>query len=346
MRGRPRGDRGRRSAEERPVPLEPRPREFSARLTRRARARAVAAERRRRHAGRRLALLGLAVAAPAFAAPDGWNALAGTESRPMAMPVAVPVERIADAPAPPAAALFDAGPAARARPIAGSPRDQHRARECLTMAIYYEAGSESEAGQRAVAQVVLNRVAHPAWPATVCGVVFQGSERASGCQFTFTCDGSLARAPSPLWWNRAARVARAALAGAVHTPVGLATHYHTVDVHPYWADSLHPVGTIGAHRFYRWRGAAGRPDAFHARYRGGEPLAALYRGNPAAIDAAPAIPVEALAVRDEPAAAPSPIPSPDLTAALPAAGTVRPEYARSGEWLGHATRHGPPAPSL
>ncbi len=114
-----------------------------------------------------------------------------------------------------------------------------------------------------MAQVVLNRVFSPHYPDTVCGVVFEGSERRTGCQFSFTCDGSLARKPAALWWNRAAAVARAALAGAVYAPVGLATHYHTVQVHPYWADSLDHVGTIGAHRFYRWRGAAGLRQAFN-----------------------------------------------------------------------------------
>ena len=73
--------------------------------------------------------------------------------------------------------------------------DRARALECLTAAIYYEAASESDDGQRAVAQVVLNRVRHPAFPGTVCGTVYQGSERA-GCQFSFACDGAMARAPS------------------------------------------------------------------------------------------------------------------------------------------------------
>ena len=73
--------------------------------------------------------------------------------------------------------------------------DRLRSLDCLAQAIYYEARSESEDGQRAVAQVVLNRVRHPAWPNSVCGVVYQGPMRAGGgCQFTFTCDGSLSAA--------------------------------------------------------------------------------------------------------------------------------------------------------
>ncbi|WP_232366730.1 cell wall hydrolase [Alteripontixanthobacter muriae] len=163
---------------------------------------------------------------------------------------------------------------ARGFRAAGSGIDKARALQCLSMAVYYEAASESADGQRAVAQVVLNRVAHPSYPASVCGVVFQGSERQTGCQFSFTCDGALARRPSPSAFARARQVAHQALSGAVYAPVGLATHYHTIWISPYWAPSLHTIGSIGAHKFYRWRGAAGMKSAFSVRYRGGEPVAA------------------------------------------------------------------------
>lgn len=165
------------------------------------------------------------------------------------------------------------GPAARPTLPSGSGLDRARALQCLTAAIYYEAAREPDAGQRAVAQVVLNRVSHPAFPKTVCGVVYQGSER-PGCQFSFACDGSFARPPMAVWWERARRVAEAALSGYVFAPVGLATHYHTSAVHPGWADTMTYLGTIGAHRFYRWSGSAGSPRAFNAVYAGGEPLAA------------------------------------------------------------------------
>lgn len=127
-------------------------------------------------------------------------------------------------------------------------------------------------GQRAVAQVVLNRVRHPAYPHSVCGVVFQGSERATGCQFTFTCDGSLARPRNAVGWNRALGVAAAALAGYVERSVGTATHYHTVWVFPYWQSSLTKITTVGAHIFYRWSGSWGTPAAFTASYSGLELL--------------------------------------------------------------------------
>jgi spore germination cell wall hydrolase CwlJ-like protein len=163
-------------------------------------------------------------------------------------------------------------PAARAfRPAFMSPTDQLRSVDCLTAAIYYEAATEPVDGQRAVAQVVLNRLRHPAFPKTVCGVVFQGSERATGCQFTFTCDGALRRTPMAAYWQRAHKIAEEALAGKVYAPVGHATHYHTNWVVPYWSSSLVKVAIVGTHIFYRWAGGWGRPAAFSGRYAGGEP---------------------------------------------------------------------------
>ena len=152
-----------------------------------------------------------------------------------------------------------------------SDADAARASDCLTTAIYYEARSEPVDGQRAVAQVVLNRVRDRAFPGSVCGVVYQGSHRRTGCQFSFTCDGSLARRPEPFAWARARAVADAALAGAVYAPVGSATHYHADYVSPWWAPSLARIGAVGAHVFYRWRGAMERALAFRQDYAGWEP---------------------------------------------------------------------------
>jgi hypothetical protein len=168
---------------------------------------------------------------------------------------------------------FDTGPAVSAYAFRGSTAtDSMRSQLCLAAAIYYEAASESDDGQRAVAQVVLNRVRHPAYPNTVCDVVYQGTERGDRlCQFSFACDGSMARLPSREGWARASRIARAALAGYVFPNVGAATHYHTLAVNPFWNKSLTPVNIIGAHIFYRWGGAAGMPGAFYARYTGREP---------------------------------------------------------------------------
>jgi spore germination cell wall hydrolase CwlJ-like protein len=146
-----------------------------------------------------------------------------------------------------------------------------RALDCLASAIYYEAGNQSGDGERAVAQVILNRVRHPAFPSSVCGVVYQGSTRSTGCQFTFTCDGSLERRPDPVGWARAKKTAQAALNGAVFGPVGLATHYHADYVVPYWASTMAKNAVIGAHLFYRWSGGWGETAAFAQKYARQEP---------------------------------------------------------------------------
>lgn len=145
--------------------------------------------------------------------------------------------------------------------------------DCLTAAIYYEAAQESDQGKRGVAQVVLNRARHPAFPNTICGVVYQGSERRTGCQFTFTCDGSLARRPSREGWDAARRIALGALSGAVEPSVGMATHYHADYVVPYWASSLAKITQVGHHIFYRWSGGWGRRAAFTQSVSQEQPLA-------------------------------------------------------------------------
>ena len=145
-----------------------------------------------------------------------------------------------------------------------------RAVTCLTQAVYFESATEPKLGQEAVAQVVLNRLRHPAYPKSICGVVYQGAGRPTGCQFTFTCDGSLARTPNPGLWAQAQSVARQALGGFVVKQVGSATHYHAGYVAPYWAPTLVKMVQVGQHIFYRWTGPWGEPPAFTGRYAGGE----------------------------------------------------------------------------
>ncbi|MFN3453046.1 MAG: cell wall hydrolase, partial [Sphingorhabdus sp.] len=149
-----------------------------------------------------------------------------------------------------------------------------KALRCMTQAIYYEAGFEPVAGRYAVAQVILNRMRHPAFPKSVCGVIYQGSTK-PGCQFSFACDGSLLRAPSPKAWAEAQRVAQNVLAGSVTSAVGMATHYHANYVSPYWAPKLHKIRQLGAHIFYRWPGNWGRRVAFNGTYRGNEYIPAV-----------------------------------------------------------------------
>ena len=126
-------------------------------------------------------------------------------------------------------------------------------RTCLAQAIYYEARSEPRIGQLAVADVVLNRVKSSIYPSSICGVVFQGSKRKTGCQFSFTCDGSMQAKLNKRKWRQSEQLAGAILAG-VHLPVSRnATHYHADYVNPYWADNLTPTATIGTHKFYKFR---------------------------------------------------------------------------------------------
>lgn len=165
----------------------------------------------------------------------------------------------------------------------GDSADRTRARDCLALAAMAEAGS-GDADQRAVMQVVLNRARHPAFANTVCGVIFEGSQRPSGCQFTFTCDGSLARRYSDAAWRNARARAEEALDGYVHQPVGTATHYHADYVYPYWSPSLDKVAVVGPHIFLRWKGAWGTQRGFSARYAGGEPDPLALRSRAQAVE--------------------------------------------------------------
>lgn len=169
-----------------------------------------------------------------------------------------------------AAMPFTTAPIAASRPfdLSGSdPLDRRRALLCMTQAIYYEAGYEPLHGRRAVAQVVLNRMRHPAFPKSICGVVYQGA-REPVCQFSFVCDGSLYRRPALGAWKEAEKIAAAAIDGFVEKSVGAATHYHADYVAPYWAPRLAKLAQIGAHIFYRWPGAWGSTAAFSGRYIG------------------------------------------------------------------------------
>ena len=144
----------------------------------------------------------------------------------------------------------------------GSALDASRDLDCLTQVAYYEARGEGRDGMRAVVQVVLNRARHPAFPKSVCGVVFQGSNRRVGCQFSFTCDGSMRGRVNRAAWDRARDVASAALSGSVFAPVGNATHFHTTGVSPGWRNALVRVSQVGDHLFYRFGGRSGASAAF------------------------------------------------------------------------------------
>jgi hypothetical protein len=278
------------------------------------------------------------------------------------LPPAIPYDETGDAAAfaaldvdpSQAAPPADKGPAAKPHIFrARSSDDQARALDCLTEAVYYEAASETNDGQRAVAQVVLNRVRHPSYPNSVCGVVYQGPLRpGGGCQFTFTCDGSLRRRAGGSAWYSARRVASAALAGEVYAPVGNSTHYHTFAVRPVWSRMLSKTAVIGSHIFYRMTGAAGSPGIFRAAYTGREGVqavaakqSALMRSAMVPVQARPAVATYVgPSVRKHVGALPAGIAihtmgvgdsaTQGFAPELPKDYNVREEYRTSGSWKG------------
>ncbi len=125
-------------------------------------------------------------------------------------------------------------------------------KQCLAEAVYYEARSETRSGQKAVAEVVLNRVASKHFPNSVCGVVYEGSGRKTGCQFSFTCDGSMDIAPKGKSWERSQDIASLVLTGGVTPFTNKATHYHTTAIKPKWAKNMRMTKRVGSHVFYRF----------------------------------------------------------------------------------------------
>jgi hypothetical protein len=193
-------------------------------------------------------------------------------------------------------------------PAVGAPAPFRSSRsgdlDCLTQAIYFEARGETLAGQAAVAQVVLNRVHHPAFPKTVCGVVYQRAAAGHGCQFSFACDGSVRRGMETGAWNRARRVAANALAGAVMPQIGAATHFHAVAAAPDWGVGFVRVAQVGLHVFYRLSGTRGGNAAPKPARAAPEPDDdVVFTALPASAAATPAVTIEAAPPVPRPAAA-------------------------------------------
>jgi spore germination cell wall hydrolase CwlJ-like protein len=162
-----------------------------------------------------------------------------------------PVEIVPQIPAAPIAAPLPATMPAEIRKRRQGLVAGPAARKCLATAIYFEARGEPKRGQAAVAQVILNRVAARGFPSTICGVVYQGSKRKTGCQFSFTCDGIPDRIRERNAWTRAKQIADEVLSGK--TRIGElvhATHYHAGYVSPYWAPKMKRLARIGQHIFY------------------------------------------------------------------------------------------------
>lgn len=132
------------------------------------------------------------------------------------------------------------------------PDAMDREQRCLAEAVYFEARSESEEGQAAVAQVVLNRVKSGLYPSNVCGVVYQNRHRYMGCQFSFACEGKSLRIADGPSWQTATRIASAVIDGRTYlSEVGGATHYHADYVKPGWSRRLKKMDVIGRHIFYQ-----------------------------------------------------------------------------------------------
>lgn len=187
-----------------------------------------------------------------------------------------------------------------------APQIDARQHACLSQAIYYEARGEAQRGQVAVAEVIINRTRSRQYPSSICGVVYQGSHRSTGCQFTFTCDGSLGQRPRGRAWDRAQRVATAVMLGYTRPITQGATHYHTRAVNPVWNSGLVETVNVGSHVFYRFPNRSERAyyqEALERRRGSGRP-----RANPvdtpdadaAATDAATDAPVEAIPAAELP----------------------------------------------
>ena len=122
---------------------------------------------------------------------------------------------------------------------------------CLARAVYFEARSETDMGQLAVAKVILNRVKSPSYPNSICGVVYQGSGTRNSCQFSFACDGQPDDVKQPGAWDHAKAIAQRAIAGdPAVAMMGKATNYHADYVNPRWAKNMRRLTKIGHHVFY------------------------------------------------------------------------------------------------
>jgi spore germination cell wall hydrolase CwlJ-like protein len=196
------------------------------------------------------------------ATPAVPRAVALSSTTPQA-PDAAPVEVVALAALPRAmsgtgkAARMTIAPRQNERPDYASlvdPDNEARERRCLAEAVYFEARSEPESGQAAVAQVVLNRVKSGLYPSSICGVVYQNRHRHLACQFTFACEGKSLRITEPGPWATAVRIANQVMGGQTYlSDVGGSTHYHANYVRPRWAKYLKKMDRIGHHIFYQLR---------------------------------------------------------------------------------------------
>lgn len=142
------------------------------------------------------------------------------------------------------------------QPLAKRLEHANAERDCLAQAIYHEARGESEVGQLAVANVIVNRARSGKFPSTLCGVIYQNADKGRyRCQFTFACDGRDDAPGERRAWARSASLAQNVYAEfatgeAVGAVPGSALYYHTTNVRPNWANTYSAVAQIGSHIFY------------------------------------------------------------------------------------------------
>jgi spore germination cell wall hydrolase CwlJ-like protein len=127
--------------------------------------------------------------------------------------------------------------------------------QCLAEAMYYEARGEGVRGEKAIAEVIFNRMRSGLYPRTICGVVNEGAGVEGGCQFSFTCNGEMLAIRTRHDWVRARVLAAAVVAGVVKLDGETegATSYHANYVDPDWGNMVRTV-QIGNHIFYRRAG--------------------------------------------------------------------------------------------
>ncbi|HEY1425241.1 MAG TPA: cell wall hydrolase [Caulobacteraceae bacterium] len=277
------------------------------------------------------ATLALAARFDPAAHADFWGRPAAWSSLDLAKPPTLPFGNLsfADAALINAALPVDDADFAPATPffLHASGPERDRAVLCMTQAVYYEAALEPLPGQQAVAQTVINRMRHPDFPKSVCGVVYEGSQLPIGCQFSFTCDGSLARPPIEPYWSRAKQVAEAALDGFVARDIGPATHYHADYVFPRWGPQMVKIVQLGAHIFYRYPGPIGDPDELSGRYAGGELKVSMTGPSAAAIAAAKAALAAGQITLADMTAAPAGVATTNPTTGAPRVAAVLPTAA-------------------
>ena len=139
-------------------------------------------------------------------------------------------------------------------PVALAQKQTAAQAECLAEVMYYEARGEGVEGEKAVAEVVLQRTRTNDYPSTVCGVTYDGVQPdRRDCQFSFACDGTLRRPKDGYAWQRVRLLADKILTGVVRLSgqTGHAVAYHNVDVAPAWAQTMLKTAQIGNHVFYK-----------------------------------------------------------------------------------------------